>query len=82
MVKKTSFAASVDESKGVITGILMELLHDSVNMVAIDGYRMAITRENMINKEEKNVILPMNFFRGCWKWPSGTEKIVKWDMNR
>lgn len=57
MIRKTSFAASVDESKGVITGILMELLHDSVNMVAIDGYRMAITRENMINKEEKNVII-------------------------
>lgn len=57
MIRKTSFAASVDESKGVITGILMELLHDGVNMVAIDGYRMAITRENMINKEEKNVII-------------------------
>ena len=57
MIRKTSFAASVDESKGVITGILMELLSDSVNMVAIDGYRMAINRENMINKEEKNVII-------------------------
>lgn len=57
MIRKTSFAASVDESKGVITGILMELMSDSVNMVAIDGYRMAITRENMINKEDKNVII-------------------------
>ena len=57
MIRKTSFAASVDESKGVITGILMELLHDGINMVAIDGYRMAINREMMVNKEEKNVII-------------------------
>ncbi|MGF6376392.1 DNA polymerase-3 subunit beta [Clostridiales Family XIII bacterium PM5-7] len=57
MIKKTSFAASVDESKGVITGILIELKHDEINMIAIDGYRMAITRENMINTEEKNVIV-------------------------
>ena len=57
MIRKTSFAASVDESKGVITGILMELMNDSVNMVAIDGYRMAVTRESMINKEQKNVII-------------------------
>ena len=57
MIRKTSFAASVDDSKGVITGILIELLQDGVNMVAIDGYRMAITRENMINIQEKNVII-------------------------
>jgi len=57
MIRKTSFAASVDESKGVITGILIELLNDGVNMVAIDGYRMAITRENMVNVKEKNVII-------------------------
>lgn len=57
MIRKTSFAASVDESKGVITGILIELLNDAINMVAIDGYRMAITREVMVNLEEKNVII-------------------------
>lgn len=57
MIRKTSFAASVDESKGVITGILIELLEDQMNMVAIDGYRMAITRESMINKEKKHVII-------------------------
>ncbi|SCJ33337.1 DNA polymerase III subunit beta [uncultured Eubacterium sp.] len=57
MISKTSFAASVDESKGVITGILIELLNDAINMVAIDGYRMAITREAMVNLEEKNVII-------------------------
>lgn len=57
MIRKTSFAASIDESKGVITGILLELLHDGINMVAIDGYRMAITREAMVNLEEKNVVI-------------------------
>lgn len=57
MIRKTSFAASVDESKGVITGILIELLHDEINMVAIDGYRMAITREAMMNTNEKKVII-------------------------
>ncbi len=57
MIRKTSFAASVDESKGVITGILIELLSDGINMAAIDGYRMAITRQAMINKENKNVII-------------------------
>lgn len=57
MIKKTSFAASIDESKGLITGLLIELEKDNINMVAIDGYRMAISRENMINIEEKKIII-------------------------
>lgn len=57
MIRKTSFAASADESKGVITGILIELQKDGINMIAIDGYRMAITREAMVNMEEKNVVI-------------------------
>ena len=52
MIRKTSFAASIDESKGVITGILTELKSDEISMVAIDGYRMAISRVPMVNTEE------------------------------
>ena len=57
MIRKTSFAASIDESKGIITGILMEMTPDMLTMVAIDGYRMAITREAMINRDNKSVII-------------------------
>ena len=57
MIRKTSFAASIDESKGVITGILIELKDNQVNFVAIDGYRMAITREAMTIEENNNVII-------------------------
>lgn len=57
MIRKTSFAASVDESKGVITGLLMEMTADELVMVGIDGYRMAITREAMINMDENKVII-------------------------
>ncbi len=57
MIRKTSFAASVDESKGVLTGILIELMSDTVNLVAIDGYRLAVSRKAMVNLEEKNVVI-------------------------
>lgn len=57
MVRKTSFAASIDQTKGVITGILVELNNDNVRMVAIDGYRMAITQEAAVNEEESSVII-------------------------
>lgn len=57
MIKKTSFAASIDESKGIIVGVLIEMEEESLNMVALDGFRMAITREEMKNKEKKRIIV-------------------------
>ena len=41
MVRKTSFAASVDESKGILVGILTEIGTEKVSMVALDGFRLA-----------------------------------------
>lgn len=58
MIKKTSFAASIDENKGVITGVLIEMEEESLNMIAIDGFRMAISREKMKNKKRENIIIP------------------------
>ncbi len=57
MIKKTSFAASIDESKGIIVGVLIEMEEDSLNMVALDGFRMAITREEMKNEEKRKIII-------------------------
>ncbi len=58
MIRKTTFAASVDESRGVITGVLLEMKEDYLNMVALDGFRMAVSREKMINGREENIIIP------------------------
>lgn len=57
MIRKTAFAASVDESKGVIVGVLIELQENYLNMVALDGFRMAVLKEEMKNAEEKKIII-------------------------
>ncbi len=57
MIKKTAFAASIDQSKGVITGILTDITRDEIKMVAIDGFRMAIAKEKLKSDEEKTVII-------------------------
>ena len=57
MIRKTQFCASIDETKGIIVGILMELEEDSLNMAALDGFRMAVTREKMINERNEKIII-------------------------
>lgn len=58
MIKQTSFSASIDESRGIIVGVLIEIEKENINMVALDGFRMAVRREQMISQKEKKIIVP------------------------
>ena len=73
MIKKTSFAASIDESRGVITGVLIEMKEESLNMVALDGFRMAVSREKIINAKKKDIIIPAKILNEISKILSESE---------
>lgn len=57
MIRKTSFAASSDESKGVIVGVLMEMREGFINMAALDGFRVAVAREKTDNEQNTDLII-------------------------
>lgn len=57
MIRKTSFAASIDKSKGVITGVLIEMRDGSINMAALDGFRMSVSSESTDNDQETDLII-------------------------
>ena len=57
MIKKTSFAASIDQTKGIVTGVLIDIKPDYMNMVAIDGYRMAIVKEDIVSVKDDKIII-------------------------
>lgn len=57
MIDHTSFAASTDESRGIITGMLVDVEPEQISMVAIDGYRMAINRRKQENAQPVRFIV-------------------------
>ena len=57
MIRKTSFAASIDESKGVLTGILTEIEEDNIKMVSLDGFRLALVKESMKSEVPNKFII-------------------------
>lgn len=67
MIRKTYFCASIEESKGIITGVLMEMDKNSLNMVALDGYRMAVVKERMTNEESRSIIIPAKILGEVYK---------------
>lgn len=59
MVSKTIFAVAVTDNNPTLTGCLLEISHEGLTMVALDGYRMAVRRVKMENDfEEKKMIIP------------------------
>lgn len=57
MIRRTNFSASVDESRPNLTGILFEIEKNSLNMVSSDGFRISVSREEMQNEIEENLVI-------------------------
>ncbi len=57
MIRETSFAASIDESKGVIVGVLIEMRDGRITMAALDGFRMAVAAEKTENDQDTDIII-------------------------
>ena len=51
MVSRTIFAIAVDESRPILTGCLMEIDKNEMRVVALDGFRLAMRKENIEGPE-------------------------------
>ena len=58
MVKKTVFATSSDQNRPVYTGALIDVIDDVINIVAIDGFRMAVRKEYLEKNSDFKAIVP------------------------
>ena len=59
MIQKTEFAIAVEDVREVLTGCLLEISDGDVNMVALDGFRLALRRAKCGDVLEKlSAIIP------------------------
>lgn len=59
MIRCTIFAASTDETRPILTGVLLSLEGDSLKMVATDTHRLAVATVPILNgKGSQNSVVP------------------------
>jgi DNA polymerase-3 subunit beta len=58
MIKGTSFAIAQDEIRPILQGILFEVKESYLNLVALDGYRLALRRELIDTQNTINAVIP------------------------
>ncbi|MDE7245917.1 MAG: DNA polymerase III subunit beta [Oscillospiraceae bacterium] len=54
MIGETSFAVSTDEVRPIHTGSLFEINENNLTMVSVDGFRLALRREQLDNPGNNN----------------------------
>lgn len=58
MIRQTIYAVSDNTSKPIYTGSLFEIKDKIMTIVAIDGYRMAIRKEQIDSDSENSFVIP------------------------
>ena len=59
MIRKTIFAVSTEESRPIFTGCLFEVENNKLNLVAVDGFRLALRSVFLQNKSNNfSAVIP------------------------
>ena len=78
MITKTIFSISSNESNGMMTGELMEIIDHHIRMVALDGHRIAMRKSGLKDMyDDRKIIIPGKTLNEISKILSGdTERMV------
>ena len=77
MIKGTSFAIALDEARPILQGILFEVKNRELNLVALDGYRLAVRSELLDVDDNIEVVIPGKTLNEVSKILEDNDDIVK-----
>lgn len=58
MIRGTIFAIAQDEARPILTGVLFEINDKKINLVALDGYRLALKSEDIESEDSIRAVIP------------------------
>ncbi|MCB2290626.1 DNA polymerase III subunit beta [Clostridium sp. CS001] len=58
MMRGTTFAVAQDETRPILTGVLFEIKDRKLNLVSLDGYRVAFRSESVDSDYSINAVIP------------------------
>lgn len=57
-VSKTIFAVALDDSRPILKGVLFDIADGEVNVVALDGYRLAKVKKPVTTNVKRSIVVP------------------------
>lgn len=57
-IRQTVFSTTQDETRPSLTGVLLEIVNDTISFVALDGYRLALKKSPVSSNTDIKIIIP------------------------
>ena len=83
MIKRTIFAVSQEENRPIFTGCLLEVKDSSLNMVAVDGFRLALRKSPVFTENQDfSAIIPGKYLNEISKNLGEIEDMIKLSISK
>lgn len=79
LIKKTVFAAAVEDGRPVLKGCLFEINNKELTVVSLDGYRLSLCRKEIVSVDtaKQNFLIPARSLSEIAKFIDEAEDTVK-----
>lgn len=58
IINKTIFSVAVDDSRPILKGVLFDIDKNVLNAIALDGYRLAKVKKNIVSNLTMSIVIP------------------------
>lgn len=82
MIGTTLYAVSTDDKKPAHTGVLFSIEPGELTMVALDGFRLAITRHPVITEREIGIVVPAKTANEVARLMGDSGEAIRIDANK
>lgn len=76
LINKTIFSVAVDDSRPILKGVLFDIERNTVNAIALDGYRLAKVKKNITSNLVTNIVVPARSLSEISRILDDSEEII------
>lgn len=76
IISKTIFSVSVDDSRPILKGVLFDVDKNTLNAIALDGYRLAKVKKNISSNLTTSIVIPAKSLNEISRLLDDSEEII------
>ncbi len=76
VINKTIFSVAVDDSRPILKGVLFDIENNTLNAIALDGYRLAKVKKTIVSNLKMGIVIPAKSLAEISRLLDDSEEII------
>lgn len=76
LIAKTIFSVALDDSRPILKGVLFDIDHNTINAIALDGYRLAKVKKTISSNLSMSIVIPSKSLNEISRLLDDTDEII------